>query len=52
MKTWLSFLALPIAAALALEAHLATGQELGADPLGEIAADMDRVVIDLSGAKA
>jgi hypothetical protein len=50
MKTWLSFLALPIAAALALEAHLATGQELGADPLGEIAADMDRVVIDLSGA--
>lgn len=42
--------ALSIAAALVLDASLSTAQELSDNPLGEIAADMDRVVIDLSGA--
>lgn len=38
------------AAAIGLGACVARAQELGEDPLGEIAADMDRVVIELSGA--
>jgi hypothetical protein len=42
--------ALSIAAALAFDASPGRAQELSDDPLGEIAADMDRVVIDLSGA--
>ncbi|HUY88621.1 MAG TPA: hypothetical protein VMV10_07800 [Pirellulales bacterium] len=44
----LFFLALP--AVLWFGANNATAQELGDDPLGEIAADMDRVVLELSGA--
>lgn len=43
-------IATAIAAWLWLGAGAARAQELSADPLGEIAADMDRVVIELSGA--
>jgi hypothetical protein len=38
------------AAAIVLGARVARAQESSDDPLGEIAADMDRVVIELSGA--
>ena len=44
------FLVAALAALPWLGAGAAIAQELGADPLGEIAADMDRVVIELSGA--
>lgn len=45
-----SYFAISVAAALCVGAHRAAAQESGDDPLGEIAADMDRVVIELSGA--
>jgi hypothetical protein len=39
-----------LTAAVVLASSVVRAQDLGGDPLGEIAADMDRVVIDLSGA--
>lgn len=44
------FLATVVSALPWLGAGAASAQELGDDPLGEIAADMDRVVITLTGA--
>ena len=45
-----SYLTIAAAAAMCFAAKSAAAQESGDDPLGEIAADMDRVVIELSGA--